>query len=472
MTDSGQRKTTLGTKLAYGLGSVAFGVKDGGFTALLLIFYNQVLGVRADLVGLAIMIALFVDAFIDPLIGRLSDQTRSRWGRRHPFMYAAAIPCAVTYYLLWNPPVGLGHDQLFAYLLVVAILVRVSVALYEIPSASLAAELTSDYDQRTSLVAYRYFFAWAGGIGMGVLAFSVFLKTSGSAGLLVRSGYSHYAIAASAVMLASILISAMGTHRGIAGHMQPPPRRPFDLARDLREMGAAFANRSFLAVLAAGLLAAMVAGLTTSLNVYFAAYFWGMSSAQISALILCSLLAATLALVLGPILSRVLEKKTAAILVSLASLVVAPAPIVLRLLGWFPENGTAALLPVLFLFAIASITLQVMAGIICTSMMIDTIEDNELKTGRRTEGLYFAAAFFTQKFVSGFGVLAAGLLLSAVHFPTAATPGQVDPAILRHLALIYLPTVAVVYALSIACLAGYRISRASHQADLEKLGRA
>ena len=82
----------IGTKLAYGFGSIAYGIKDNGFSTLLLLFYNQVIGLRADLVGLAIMIALVLDAFIDPVIGHLSDHTRSRWGRRHPYMYAAAIP--------------------------------------------------------------------------------------------------------------------------------------------------------------------------------------------------------------------------------------------------------------------------------------------------------------------------------------------------------------------------------------------
>jgi len=91
------------TKLLYGFGSVAFGIKDQGFAYLLLLYYNQVLGLPEDWIGLGILVALVLDAFIDPVVGYASDNLHSRWGRRHPFMYAAALPVAVSYYLLWTP---------------------------------------------------------------------------------------------------------------------------------------------------------------------------------------------------------------------------------------------------------------------------------------------------------------------------------------------------------------------------------
>ena len=75
---------TLSTKLFYGFGSVAFGVKDQGFAFLLLLYYNQVLGMPEKWVGLGIMIALIADAFLDPIVGYVSDNLHTRWGRRHP----------------------------------------------------------------------------------------------------------------------------------------------------------------------------------------------------------------------------------------------------------------------------------------------------------------------------------------------------------------------------------------------------
>ena len=98
----------LGTKLAYGIGQGAEGLKSSAFSSLLLFFYVQVLGVPPGLAGTLLLVALVFDAFSDPLIGSLSDSLRSRWGRRHPFMYAAAVPMAVTFYLVFHPPEGLG----------------------------------------------------------------------------------------------------------------------------------------------------------------------------------------------------------------------------------------------------------------------------------------------------------------------------------------------------------------------------
>ena len=99
-----QPPLSTGTRLAYGFGSIAYGIKESGFSTLLLLYYNQVVGLPAGQVGLAIMLALVIDAFVDPVIGHFSDHLRSRWGRRHPFMYVAIVPVALTFWALFNLP--------------------------------------------------------------------------------------------------------------------------------------------------------------------------------------------------------------------------------------------------------------------------------------------------------------------------------------------------------------------------------
>ncbi|HTR63956.1 MAG TPA: MFS transporter, partial [Candidatus Binataceae bacterium] len=145
----------LGTNILYGVGSVAFGVHLTALTSLLLLFYNQVIGLPAAWVGAAMMVTLIFDAICDPLIGEWSDHTRSRWGRRHPFMYASALPIGIVFYMLWNPPHGWSNQVLVVYLVAMLVIVRVLLSLYEIPSSALAPELTLDYDQRTSLMSWR-----------------------------------------------------------------------------------------------------------------------------------------------------------------------------------------------------------------------------------------------------------------------------------------------------------------------------
>ena len=173
----GAGKTRLSTKLFYGFGAVAFGVKQNGFAFFLLMYYNQVLGLPEKWVGLAIMVALLFDAISDPIVGSLSDRLHSRWGRRHPFMYLSFLPIGVSYFFLWNPPAGLTHEQLFVHLVVLAILVRLFITFFEIPNTSLISELTEDYDDRTSMMGIRYFFGWWGGLSMSLLAYG-FLPVS------------------------------------------------------------------------------------------------------------------------------------------------------------------------------------------------------------------------------------------------------------------------------------------------------
>jgi len=253
------------TRFFYGLGSVAFGVKDNGFSFMLMLFYNQVLGVPASLVALALLTALVFDAVIDPMIGHVSDNLRSPWGRRHPFMYAAALPVALSYLLLWNPPQGWSHDALFVYLIVVAVIIRSFITMYEIPSSALAAELTTDYDERTKVMSYRYFFAWWGGLTMTLLALKVFLTPDAEhpVGQLNPAGYVTYGYVAAAVIFFAIIVSAMGTHNQIP-RLRIPPARKLSLGQLAKEMVGTLSHKSFLVLMGAGLFNAMAGGLATS----------------------------------------------------------------------------------------------------------------------------------------------------------------------------------------------------------------
>ena len=114
----------LRTKLSYGVGQLSDGVKQAAFSTFLFFYYNQVLGLSGSLAGAAALLALLVDAITDPMVGQLSDRFRSRWGRRHPFMLAGALPFGLAMVALFSPPEGLDQSQLFAWMLIGAITVR------------------------------------------------------------------------------------------------------------------------------------------------------------------------------------------------------------------------------------------------------------------------------------------------------------------------------------------------------------
>lgn len=469
----GARRLSLSTRLFYGFGSVAFGVKDNGFSYFLQFFYAQVMGVPAQMVGLAIMIALLVDAFIDPIVGQLSDNTRSKWGRRHPFMYGAALPVALSYLLLWHPPAGWGHTQLLLYMGGAAVLIRSFISCYEIPSAALAAELTTEYDERTRLLSYRYLFGWGGGLVMYFLALALFFKPDAQhpVGQLNPEGYANYGLFAGALMLFAILVTAIGTHREIP-NLRAPPQERITFGRLAREMVGSLKNRNFLAILLSAFFLYAGIGLGFAINLYFTTYFWGFSSAQIAQFTFSSAIAAVLAFIIAPRLAQRFDKRPVAMLLIPAGLAFQVVPVSLRLLGMFPANGSPALFPTIFLTSILSVGLGVIANILFSSMIADVAEDAELKTGRRQEGLYFAAIAFANKATTGFGIFGSGLIVSAVGFPAGAKPGAVPEAVLQRLGLVYAPTQVVLYGVAALLLFGYRITRASHMETLRQLAAA
>ena len=142
----------------FAVGQIPEGIQTTSFGFFLLFFYNQVLGLSGFLTSVAIVVALLVDAISDPIIGSWSDSFKHRWGRRHPFMYAGALPFALCFFLLFSPPQGLSELQTFGWLLLFSVLTRTTQSIYSIPHTSLTAELSIDYQERTLLSSLRGLF--------------------------------------------------------------------------------------------------------------------------------------------------------------------------------------------------------------------------------------------------------------------------------------------------------------------------
>ncbi|MBI3678264.1 MAG: MFS transporter [Proteobacteria bacterium] len=463
-----QELTSLRTKLFYGFGSVAYGVKDNGFQTILLPFYNLVLHLPPQWVGAAIAIALFFDAFIDPIIGHISDNLNTRWGRRHPLMYLAALPVSISYLLLWNPP-HWSKEWLFGYLIVVAIIVRTFITFYEIPSSALVPELTEKYDERTSFLSYRVFFAWYGGLGMSVLAFIIFLTKDAThkVGQLNEAGYSRYGLTAAIVMLCAILISAWGTHKFIP-FFRKPETRQMTLGQYALEMIKTLTNRAFLVLFIAALFFSLATGLVFALTFYINTYFWLLPSSTLGVLTLATFIAVFFSFVIAVPLSKRFGKKESAIGMFALGAAISVLPLVLGLMGVL-SPGASYLVPLLFVFAAVGGSLTIGSSIMIVSMIADVVEDSELRTGRRSEGLFFAGNSFIQKSASGLGLFGSGLVLWVVGFPVDAKPGAVDPAIVHNFALTYLVIVLVLYGIGFLILGQFPISRASHEENVRRL---
>ncbi len=464
-----QRRLSPGTMASYGVGAAAYGVKDSGFGTFLLLFYNQVVGVPAATVGFVVMCALVIDAFVDPTVGFLSDRTRSRWGRRHPWMYGAALPIMLGWLLLWNPPTS-SEQAALGWLFAVAVLVRSAVSAYEVPSQALAAELSGDYDERTRIMAYRYLFGWAGGLLMLVSAYIYFLAPAPGYpnGLLNPAGYRGFALAGAIFMGLTILVSALGTHKQIP-YLPKQEARAQSLKENFREIRETVRNRAFVVLMLAGIAAYTGQGINYAMSNYLYSFVWRFTGMTFVYFSLALFAGVTIAFVLAPKLGARTSKPRAAAIAALCGIVLITMPYWLRLAGLFPPVGSPAMLPALFTCAALGTTSSVTAYILGASMLADVVEDSEARTGRRSEGMFFAGGFFVQKCTSGIGIFVCGLILAAAGFPAKAVPGQVPEATLDRLTLIYASAILVFYALAAFFYTKFPFGRAEHQLRMEKL---
>jgi GPH family glycoside/pentoside/hexuronide:cation symporter len=470
------RKTSslsTGTKTAYGFGSVAYGINNGGFDYFLLLFYSQVIGLDSRLVGIAIIVALIIDAVSDPIVGYWSDNLHSRWGRRHPFMLAAALPLSLSYFLLWNPPEGWSQSGLFWYLLALAVVIRTAMTFYETPSAALAPELSEDYVERSSLIGYRSYFAWTGGnavtVFMFFFLFPVMATESIADGRFNRASYELMGIIASILILFAILVSVFGTRSRIPYLSQPPPPRRMTLAIVFRDVIETLSNRSFLALFIAALFGALATGLAGSLAFYFYTYFWEFTAIQTGLITMGVFISAIIGFVLAPIVTRRIGKKAGAMTIGVIAFLGAPLPILLRLLDVIPENGTPFVLWFVFVAGVIDLGLIICFQILYSSMMADLVEQSELKTGRRSEGVFFSAITFIRKCVQGFGLMLASLVLYLAEFPAGAGVGEVSDETIWRLGAYYVPTILIIWMMMMFVMSRYQLDRADHEENLRQL---
>jgi glycoside/pentoside/hexuronide:cation symporter, GPH family len=157
-------KVGFGQKIAWSFGSVADQFMQNGINMLALPLYNLTLGVDPRLLGFALAIPRLLDALTDPLMGNVSDNFRSKWGRRKPFILAGGIGCAVSFFLLWCPPVAFGDTGLFAYFMAMAIVYYLAYTVFAVPRNALGYELSDDYKDRNTLFAINTIVASATGM--------------------------------------------------------------------------------------------------------------------------------------------------------------------------------------------------------------------------------------------------------------------------------------------------------------------
>jgi glycoside/pentoside/hexuronide:cation symporter, GPH family len=460
---------SIRTKLTYALGALGEGIFSRGYEVFAFFYFVQVLGMSAWYGGLAMLISTLLDSVSDPLVGSISDRWKSQQGRRHPFMYASAVPLALTWYFLLSPPGGLDSFQLFLWFTLFSILLRMSLTLYHVPHLALGAELSTDYDERTSIVTWRILLGFLGSYGLTALFIRLFFPETPEYrnGLLNPAGYPQVALVGGLLMLVSIGYAAWGTRDRIP-HLPSPPRdaEPLSPKQMVADLGVGLSNRSFRALFIGSFLFVISFSINEIFNQFLRIYFWEISAGQIAFLFVPGGIGFLAALPITRILHRRFDKKPTAIVTSLLPASLTGSLVVLQMLGALPV-GKDAIVALLSISSFISAVCGAAAIISAQSMMADVAHEVAHTSRRDLTGMLFAGVSFSQKVSSGVGHFVATVALSLLAIPTGAAPGSLAPEQVMWLGISAL--VATAFALSaVISYVGYGIDRARH-AELSTL---
>lgn len=447
-------------------------VARGSTMGAVLFFYSAVIGVPATLISLALAVTILVDAISDPIIGALSDRTRSRLGRRHPFMYAGILPMAIGVYALMAPPDGWSDWGYFAWVLVSTIIVNLAYTIFVIPYAALLSETSQDYDERTEVAAFRGFYVIGGTALFTLVSYGAFFVATPEypQGYFNPEGYSIFAFFAAGTVLIGGFVATHFTRRYIPhdrAHAQEAAHVP--LGQIFSELRLALSNRNFVVLFLAALTSGLVDGADAALATHIYAFFWEFRSDELVYLALVGIGSATGLLVARP-LQAVMEKKTIYLLGGLSLIVSGWLLMAAWFGGYLPEKGSGALLSIFIVVGSIRGAILTIITVVVISMIGDVVVEQEHNEGRQQGGVMFAGLGFADKAVAGVGILFGGVILDLINMPREVTSGaNVDPNALLWLGLVAGVLIPALKLIPMGFMCFYRLDRQNYNQFLSDL---
>ena len=458
------------TKFFYGLGFISVGIKDVLYSIFVFFYFSQILGLDPIYTGSATLIAIMFDAISDPIIGSISDNFKStKWGRRHPIMLMSAFPLGLSTYLLFLPPNGISEFDLFLWMTIFSILIRLFLTLFLVPGMSLGAELSSDYDERTVITSFRIMFTTLVSpfVCLFGLVFIFIPKEGMSTGLLNTEAYPKFAFLCAVIMILSIIISVYGTKHTIPS--LPKMNKRENIKSLLKNISIAIKMKSFNSVVLFTMMIYIGFGIGNSLTTYFLSYFFELDQNGVAAIIFSGGIAGILSLFIAPKLGKKYDKKTATVISTFLFGIFMASPYNLRLLGLFPSNESPMLIVCYLILSTIGFTFLWTSMSLANSMMADVVDEYESITKQRHEGLFFSTMSFAYKLTVGAGYFFAGILLKIIAFPTQSDISEIPPETISKLGFIGGPLLMAIYLISIYFIIKYPITKQRHNEIRDKL---
>ncbi|MBS3751078.1 MAG: glycoside-pentoside-hexuronide (GPH):cation symporter [Anaerolineales bacterium] len=377
-------------KWMYGVGDIGFSLTTTILGAYFAIFLTDVVGLRPGIAAVAVFIGKSWDYINDPLFGHISDRTRTRWGRRRPYLLFGALPLALTFTMLWWRPSLENPIALAGYYSLAYLLYEAAATILYMPYFALTPELTSDYDERTSLTSYRMFFSILGSL----LSFTLPLMIVGSfapenAGRVFLMGLFFGFLAA-----APMLVVFFGTEeRDVYIELDKPT-----LWQSLK---AAWDNRPFRYSLAIFLATWISVDVLQSMLLFFIKYVVRRES-QNDVIMATIFVVAIFALPIWNWVSKRWSKRWAYIY-GIAFWAVVQMVLI-------TVNPQTSLWVILFLCTLAGVGVAA-AHVLPWAILPDAIEWDEYQTGKRHEGMFYSLTTLTRKIASSVAIPLVLLLL-------------------------------------------------------------
>jgi glycoside/pentoside/hexuronide:cation symporter, GPH family len=390
-------------KVLYAAGGIADSLKSVASGLYLLFFYTTVLGLPGTFVGIAAALGLVWDAMSDPIIGALSDRSRSPL-RRHGWMAAGSIGMAAGFVALFAPPAGLSTIQLFGWLLATSVLLRTSQSMFTVPYYALGAELSPTYDGRTMVAGYRAAAIQVGAMLASGAAAALFFPTASGAGSRFAAGsYASMAVGLGALMCGAGLVATAGTWRfrnSSVGAGRTGVRASWH---------AVVRNRSFALLAGANIAYFLAMVFSAVLSIYFLTYYAGIGSGRMIGLCQFALYGGAIGGTVGwTRLARARDKHRLYFVagMTLASLLAA--------LFWVASPG-ALIEPLRYAVLVlghAAIGASAAGpAVLAPSMLADVAEEHELLSGQRSDGVFFGVFSAGQQIATGLAAAFAGWLV-------------------------------------------------------------
>ncbi len=456
-------RVKLQSKVFQGLGSITDSHIQFAFNALLIIYYNQLLGVPATTVSLVLAVALIFDAASDPLVGAFSDRLNSRFGRRHLLMYISALPLGIMMFFLFSPPAFLSDSQLIVWLFCSVIGIRLAFTVFHAPWVAFAMELSSDYEERSEIIGWRLVSGWIGGVAfsIGMYTFVFAASEDFPQGQLNPNSYPEFAVIAGLLVTWWCFLTAHLTRREIPYLIQPAQPTNLSPVVMSKQIWSVLLNPHYRKLVIALLFLAMVSSFGGFFDALMNTFFWGLAGEDLRWFSL-AIFGAALGIFLAVRLPRYFQKQHVIVVALLINMALAIVKVSLRFLDWVPENGDPMLVWVLVVQELLHVIVVTIPMTLFPSMLADLSDHQEMRSGERQEGVIGSIVGFASKLISSVGLIFGGLMLD--HFigmpPGAAKAGiEIESDVLFRLAISDGIIASTLLLIPIGILSTYKMSR-------------